>query len=128
MGRPRTRPHFGLKNKKKLFVEGFVLLRRLAEGPLTREEAESELGIPYREWYRWLEVFRDANIPLAYDYKARRDKRHNAPTVRLWPEDWQRLIQRSGSRAKSRARLTEERERERRTQAIKTISKLLGEL
>jgi hypothetical protein len=87
----RIRPHFGLTNKKKLFVEGFVLLRRLAEGPLSRAEAESELGIPYREWYRWLEIFKEAGIPLAIDYRYRKGTA-NEKTVRLWPQDWARLI------------------------------------
>ena len=58
--------------KKKLFIEGFALLRRLAEGPLTRGETETELKIPYREWYRWLNVFRECGIPLAEDYRPRR--------------------------------------------------------
>jgi len=92
MARPRTRPHFGLTNKKKLFVEGFVLLRRLAQRSLSRDEAKAELGIPYREWYRWLEVFKDAEIPLAFKPPKNSDRRYSSPTVRLWPQDWQRLI------------------------------------
>lgn len=86
-----SRPHFGLINKKRLFVEGFVLLRRLAEGPLSRDEAESELGIPYREWYRWLQIFKVCDIPLAEDYRMHK---HRTPekTIRLWPQDWQRMI------------------------------------
>jgi len=92
MARPKTRPHFGLTNKKKLFVEGFVLLRRLAHGPLARDEAKTELGIPYREWYRWLEVFRDAEIPLVFKSPKNRDRRYNSPTLRLRRRDWERLI------------------------------------
>ena len=87
----KPRPHFGLINKKKLFVEGFVLLRRLAEGPLSRTEAESEIGIPYREWYRWLIVFKECGIPLAEDYRPRRGTT-NEKTICLWPEDWARLL------------------------------------
>ena len=92
MARPKTRPHFGLTNKKKLFIEGFVLLRRLAQEPLSRDEAKIELGIPRREWYRWLEVFRDAEIPLAFKHPKNRDRRYSSPMVRLWRQDWQRLI------------------------------------
>lgn len=77
--------------KKKLFIEGFALLRRLAEGPLSRDDAESELGIPYREWYRWLRVFKECGIPLAVDYRYRKGT-VNEKTVRLWPQDWARLV------------------------------------
>jgi len=77
--------------KKKLFIEGFALLRRLAEGPLSRDEAESELKIPYREWYRWLVVFKECAIPLAEDYRTGRGWK-SEKTVRLWRQDWLRLI------------------------------------
>jgi hypothetical protein len=100
--RPK-RPHFGLTNKKRLFVEGFVMLRRLAHGPLSRDEAAAELGIPYREWYRWLEIFKLLDIPLAEAYRKRK---HLPPekTLRLWPEDWERLIKRRSYPRSSRKR------------------------
>jgi hypothetical protein len=80
---------------------GFALLRRLAEGPLSRAEAENELKIPYREWYRWLRVFKECDIPLALDYRMRRGK-VNETTVRLWREEWARLIH-SGAPAPRKA-------------------------
>ena len=67
----KRRNYQGVLVKKRLFAEGFRLLRRMAQGPLSRDDAESELKIPYREWYRWLKVFREANIPLAESYRYR---------------------------------------------------------
>ena len=87
----KKRIHQRSQAKKRLFIEGFALLRHLAEGPLSRGDAESELRIPYREWYRWLRVFKDCGIPLAIDYRRRRGTT-DEKTIRLWPEDWARLI------------------------------------
>ena len=98
----KNRIHQTSPAKKKLFIEGFALLRRLAEGPLSRAEAESELRIPYREWYRWIRVFNECRIPLAIDYRMRRGKM-NEKTVRLWPQDWNRLVTDSKPRPKPRA-------------------------
>jgi hypothetical protein len=90
------RIHQSSPAKKKLFIEGFALLRRLAEGPLSRDEAESELKIPYREWYRWLVVFKECGIPLAEDYRPGRGWKREK-TVRLWRQDWLRLIDPKGA-------------------------------
>ena len=89
----RQGARYGVKVKKKLLLKGFELLRRLAQGPLSRDDAERELGIPYRDWYRWLQIFAECEIPLAEDYRIRRGR---APerTLRLWPQDWHRLIDR----------------------------------
>lgn len=93
----KKRIHQSSPAKKKLFLEGFALLRRLAEGPMSRAEAESELSIPYREWYRWLRVFKDCGIPLAVDYRRRRGM-IDEKTMRLWPQAWAQLITGSKSR------------------------------
>lgn len=97
----KRRAYQGILIKKRLFVEGFRLLRRLAQGPLTRSEAESELTIPYREWYRWLKVLRECGIPLAEDFRRMHNRRTAEKTYRPWPEDWERLI---GARPGSRRR------------------------
>ncbi|MBI2997904.1 MAG: hypothetical protein HYY46_05545 [Deltaproteobacteria bacterium] len=88
----KKRNYQGVLIKKRLFVEGFRLLRRMAQSPLSQADAESELKIPYREWYRWLKVLREAGIPLAEDYRREHGRKLNEKTYRLWPEDWDRLI------------------------------------
>lgn len=63
--RPPARTPAGVMAKKRELVEALRLLRRLAQGPLTRAEAEAELRIPCREWYRFLVAFRLAGLQPA---------------------------------------------------------------
>ena len=55
----RSRIHQDSPEKKRLLIEALALLRRMAQGPLSRDEAGRELNVPYREWYRWLRVFKE---------------------------------------------------------------------
>ena len=93
----------GLLIKKRLFVEGFRLLQRLAQGELTRREAEHELRIPYREWYRWLKVFEECGIPLVRGRRQRKGRTAET-TVRLWRTDWHRLIEKPRGHRRPRGR------------------------
>lgn len=54
------------------------------------------MGIPYREWYRWLNIYDECRIPIAVDYRYRKG-RQNEKTYRLWPQDWARLITTKGN-------------------------------
>ena len=79
-------------SKKQMFLAGFALLRRMARGPISRDEAVREgVCLSYRDWYRWLRVFTDCEIPLAEDYRFAKG-RQPEKTMRLWPQDWKRLI------------------------------------
>lgn len=79
-------------SKKLMFLAGFALLRRMAQRPISREEAIREgFCLSYRDWYRWLRVFTDCEIPLAEDYLFAKGRKPEK-TLRLWPEDWERLI------------------------------------
>ena len=127
MKRKLKRPHFGLINKKRLLVEGFVLLRRLAQGPLSRDEAQSELGIPYREWYRWLQIFAECDIPLAINYRMRHGKA-NEKTIRLWREDWNRLVANGTAQQKARADQETKRSRQEVEQIATRIQQSVKEL
>lgn len=89
--RKRPRAIAGVHVKKRLFVEGFRLLRAMALGPLSKEDAASNLGIPRREWYRWLTVFREVGIALAVGSRRRRAGPPEK-TYRLWSQDWARLV------------------------------------
>jgi hypothetical protein len=121
----KLRIHQTSPEKKRLFIEGFALLRRLAEGPLSRHEAETELRIPYREWYRWLRVFKECGIPLAEHYRMR-NGRVNEKTVRLWSQDWQRLIDPTASRAKMKPAKRGPTKREITTAVASALSRVLG--
>ena len=89
----RNRAISGVHVKKRLFIEGLGLLRAMARAPVSFDDAAIELGIPRREWYRWLRVFRELGIPLAEGKRERRAGGRPERTVRLWRKDWARLIE-----------------------------------
>lgn len=87
----QQRTQLGLAAKRRSFAEGFGLLREMALRPVSRRDAEIDLAIPTREWYRWLTVYRELGIPLA---ESARPRPSGIPerTLRLWRADWERLI------------------------------------
>ena len=62
--RSRSRLPNGVGIKKRILVEGLALIRLLRAQPTSRIDAEIELGIPCREFYRYLEALRLAAAPL----------------------------------------------------------------
>ncbi len=82
--------------RTRLFIEGLMLLRLMAQRPVSRHDAELELKIHPRRWYRWLKTFERCEIPLAIDSRGIRSSAERGPrtekTYRLWPQDWRRLI------------------------------------
>ncbi|MBI3065669.1 MAG: hypothetical protein HYY82_12145 [Deltaproteobacteria bacterium] len=94
--RAKTEYSAGAIVRTRLFTEGLSLLRLMAQGPVSRHDAELELKIHPRRWYRWLKTFERCQIPLAIDMRVIRLPAERGPrtekTFRLWPQDWQRLI------------------------------------
>lgn len=77
------------------FARGFRLLREMARRPMSRSDAEAILGIPTREWHRWLAAFRKLDIPLI---ETRSDERHKLYRIRR--ADWLNLLGEPGKRAR----------------------------
>lgn len=65
--RPRPKLPNGVEIKKRILVEGLALIRLLRAQPTSWHDAEAELGIPRREFYRYLAALRLAAAPLRHD-------------------------------------------------------------
>lgn len=75
--RPRKRLPNGVAIKKRILVEGLALIRLLQVQRVSVHDAEAELGIPRREFYRYLQALELAGaslqrIPLARNRAAYR--------------------------------------------------------
>lgn len=77
MIRRQSRPRLpnGVEVKKRILVEGLALIRLLRHRPCTRLQVEEQLGIPHREFYRYLAALRLAAAPL---------RREHGPDGVLW--------------------------------------------
>ena len=81
--RPRPRLPNGVEVKKRILVEGLALIRLLRHRPCTRLEVEEQLGIPHREFYRYLAALRLASAPLRSE--RGRDNRVLWRIAQGWP-------------------------------------------
>ena len=62
--RPRPRLPNGVEVKKRILVEGLALIRLLRSGNVSCHDADAQLGIPRREFYRYLQALKLAGAPL----------------------------------------------------------------
>lgn len=62
--RPRPRLPNGVEVKKRILVEGLALIRLLRGGNISVHDAEASIGIPRREFYRYLQALKLAGAPL----------------------------------------------------------------
>ena len=69
--KPRPRLPNGVEVKKRILVEGLALIRLLRGGHISWQDAEAEIGIPRREFYRYLQALRLARAPLTQARIAR---------------------------------------------------------
>lgn len=113
--------------RTRLFTEGLLLLRLMAQRPVSRHDAGAELKIHPRRWYRWLKTFERCEIPLAVDDRAIRLRAARGPrtekTYRLWPQDWARLIH---PEAPARRHSTTEQRNPSKTKILKTMKEALN--
>jgi hypothetical protein len=59
-GKPKKKPPipgWGLYYRKKLLMDGVRLIRLLIDHELDVRAAE-QLGYHYKDWYRWLKIFK----------------------------------------------------------------------
>jgi|CXWL01.1.fsa_nt_gi hypothetical protein len=80
---PRKRLPSGVAVKKRILVEGLELIRFLRRCPRTQGAVEEKLGIPRREFYRYLHALRLAHAPLRRE--RRRDQTVRWLIARGWP-------------------------------------------
>lgn len=65
--RPRPRLPNGIEVKKCILAEGLELIWLLQRRPSSRAHVEQVLGIPHREFYRYLQALRLLKAPLTRD-------------------------------------------------------------
>lgn len=70
--------------KKRLLVEGIALIQLLRRSPSSVWDVEEELGIPRREFYRYLQALKLAGAPLT-SRRRRRDSRVLYSLPKWWP-------------------------------------------
>jgi hypothetical protein len=81
--KPRPRLPNGVGVKKRILVEGLALIRLLRSGHISWHDAEADLGIPRREFYRYLHALRLARAPLQQERIANDRSCYSLP--RGWP-------------------------------------------
>jgi len=81
--RPRPRLPNGVEVKKRILVEGLALIRLLRGGSVSVRDAEAMIGIPRREFYRYLQALRLARAPLEKARAAGNRMVYSLP--RGWP-------------------------------------------
>ncbi len=68
---PSKQSVWGLNFRKRIFAEGLYLIRLLSEKEVDWKVAE-QAGFHYREFYRWIQVFRRLRLPLRSRIEGRR--------------------------------------------------------
>jgi len=68
--------------KKRILVEGLALIRLLRGGNVSYHDADALLGIPRREFYRYLQALKLAGAPL------RQERIANDRSVYRLPRGW----------------------------------------
>lgn len=81
--RPRPRLPNGVGIKKRILVEGLALIRLLRGGTISWQDAEADIGIPRREFYRYLQALRLARAPLTQERISHNRSVYSLP--RGWP-------------------------------------------